>query len=89
MAALSEQRVASSALGLREAGLEDRALLVPPYPLGAGHLTNHQSARGDLFADVFELRAPRLVRSLLDPSHPSECSCRPRCRPLVELANTS
>jgi hypothetical protein len=69
LAPLPEQRVASCALSLREVGLEHRVLLVPPHPLGTRHLTNHESARGDLRTDVLQLRPPVLSCSVLHSPH--------------------
>jgi ribosome-associated heat shock protein Hsp15 len=67
---IPEHRVASSALGGCEIGIECRTLPFPLRPLGPRHLTNHQSTRGNLLTDVLELRLARLGRSLLHSSHP-------------------
>ncbi len=64
-----EHRVASSALSWCEVGIKDRTLLVPLRPLGARHLTNHQSTRKNLLTDVLELRLARLGCSLLHSPH--------------------
>ena len=69
MTPIPEDRVASRALWSREGGLEHAALLRPFRPLGARHLPNHKSTRGDLLADVLELRPALRGCSLLHIPH--------------------
>jgi hypothetical protein len=70
LAPIPKRRVASGAFRSGEVGIEDRTLLVPLRPLGAGHLTNHQSTRRNLLTDVLELRLALLRCSLLHSPHP-------------------
>ncbi len=66
---IPERRVAPSALGRCEVGIEDRTLLVPLRPLGARHLTYYQSTRRNLLPDVLELRLALRGCSLLHSPH--------------------
>jgi hypothetical protein len=66
---IPERRVASSAFCWGEVGIEDRTLFVPLRPLGARHLTNHQSTGGNLLTDLLELRLALRGCSFLHSSH--------------------